>query len=80
MGLTGEDDGFANPYEGFNRVSTALAKHHARPSSNDAQRVAITEMKNIHEKRKGGGGGKGKGISGGRAKKGRRDGMDMEEG
>ncbi|KAK4570146.1 ribosomal RNA processing protein [Recurvomyces mirabilis] len=44
----------------------------------DAQRVAITEMKNTHEKQKGGGG-KGKGIAGGRAK-GKRDGMDREEG
>ncbi|KAK4542547.1 ribosomal RNA processing protein [Oleoguttula mirabilis] len=46
----------------------------------DAQRVAITEMKNHHEKRNNGG--KGKGISGGRAKRpgGKRDGMDMEEG
>ncbi|KAK3679522.1 ribosomal RNA processing protein [Recurvomyces mirabilis] len=45
----------------------------------DAQRVAITEMKNTHEKQKGSGGGKGKGIAGGRAK-GKRDGMDREEG
>ncbi|KAK5128201.1 ribosomal RNA processing protein [Meristemomyces frigidus] len=47
----------------------------------DAQRVAITEMKNHHEKRNNGGA-KGKGISGGRAKRpgGKRDGMDMEEG
>ena len=45
----------------------------------EAQRVAVTEMKNVHEKRKTGG--KGKGIAGGRAKKGgRRDGMDAEEG
>lgn len=47
----------------------------------DAQRVAVTEMKNHHEKRNNGGG-KGKGIGGGRAKRpgGKRDGMDMEEG
>jgi len=47
----------------------------------EAQRVAVTEMKNVHEKR--GGAGRGKGISGGRAKKGgggRRDAMDAEEG
>lgn len=49
----------------------------------DAQRVAITEMKQVHEQRgkKGSGG---KGIGGGRAKKGsgggKRDAMDMEEG
>ncbi|KAK5135252.1 ribosomal RNA processing protein [Meristemomyces frigidus] len=45
----------------------------------DAQRVAITEMKNHHEKRNNGG--KGKGISGGRARSGgKRDAMDMDEG
>jgi len=45
----------------------------------DAKRVAVNEMKNAHEKLKAGG--KGKGISGGRAKKGaKRDGMDAEEG
>ena len=43
----------------------------------DAQRVAVTEMKNVHEQRDGK---KGKGIAGGRSKKGRRDGMDAEEG
>lgn len=49
----------------------------------DAQRIAITEMKAMHEKRggKGGGGARGKGISGGRAKKGgRREDMDADEG
>ncbi|QIW95732.1 hypothetical protein AMS68_001250 [Peltaster fructicola] len=45
----------------------------------DAQRIAITEMKAIHEKTKGRG--NGKGISGGRNKKGgRRDAMDQDEG
>ena len=44
----------------------------------DAQRIAITEMKAMHEKRGGKGG---KGISGGRAKKGgRRENMDADEG
>ncbi|KAK3666806.1 ribosomal RNA processing protein [Elasticomyces elasticus] len=45
----------------------------------DAQQLAIKEMKNTHEKQKGGKG-KGLGLSGGRAKKGKRDGMDAEEG
>ena len=43
----------------------------------EAQRVAITEMKNFNEKK----GGKGKGIAGGRAKKGsKRERMDEDEG
>lgn len=48
-----------------------------------AQRIAITEMKAMHEKRggKGGGAARGKGIGGGRAKKGgRREDMDADEG
>ena len=44
-----------------------------------AQRVAVNEMKGFHEKG-GRGKGRGTGISGGRAKKGRREGMDVEEG
>ncbi|TKA26118.1 ATP-dependent rRNA helicase RRP3 [Salinomyces thailandicus] len=49
----------------------------------EAQRVAITEMKGVHEKMKAGrgGGGKGRGIGGARARGGgRRDIMDVEEG
>lgn len=47
----------------------------------EAQRVAVQEMKNFHEKKKGGGS-RGKGISGGRAKGGGRgrEGMDADEG
>lgn len=44
----------------------------------EAQRIAVSEMKALHEKRKTGG--KGKGISGGRAKKGGRENMDVDEG
>lgn len=74
----------------FQRIEKALGKkldEHATERDEvmvfaqrvgEAQRVAITEMKNVHEKR---GGGKGKGISGGRAKHGgKRDAMDAEEG
>ncbi|CAK3825624.1 ATP-dependent rRNA helicase rrp3 [Lecanosticta acicola] len=49
------------------------------PRVAEAQRIAITEMKNEHEKKKG----KKGGIAGGRAKKGgssRRDDMDVDEG
>ncbi|SMR46961.1 unnamed protein product [Zymoseptoria tritici ST99CH_1A5] len=50
------------------------------PRVGEAQRIAVTEMKNEHEKR-GGGKGKGAGISGARAKKGgKRDDMDADEG
>ncbi|EME41279.1 hypothetical protein DOTSEDRAFT_73630 [Dothistroma septosporum NZE10] len=50
------------------------------PRVAEAQRIAITEMKNEHEKR--GGKGSGSGISSGRAKKSgsRRDDMDVDEG
>jgi ATP-dependent RNA helicase DDX47/RRP3 len=54
------------------------------PRVNEAQRVAITELKNENERERNGKGGKGAGggIGGGRGKKGasRRDGMDADEG
>ena len=53
------------------------------PRVADAQRVAITELKNEqekHGKRKGKSSGSGIGIGSGRAKKGRRDEMDADEG
>lgn len=77
--------------EVFQRIEKALGKkleEHASERQEvmvfaqtvgEAQRVAVTEMKNLNEKAKGGGG-KGKGIAGGRVKKGRRDGMDADEG
>ena len=46
----------------------------------EAQRVAITELKNAAEKERGGRKGKSLGVGGGRAKKGRREGMDLDEG
>ena len=46
----------------------------------EAQRVAITELKNAAEKERGGRKGKSLGVAGGRAKKGRREGMDLDEG
>lgn len=72
----------------FQRIEKALDKHleeHATEREevmvfaarvSEAQRVAITEMKNLNEK------GKKKGIGGGRAKQGRgkREGMDADEG
>lgn len=50
------------------------------PRVAEAQRVAITELKNDQDKNGGKKKGKGGGISGGRAKKGRRDEMDADEG
>jgi ATP-dependent RNA helicase DDX47/RRP3 len=54
------------------------------PRVNEAQRVAITELKNENDRQNGGGrkGAGGGGIGGGRGKKGgsRRDGMDQDEG
>nr|POF13130.1 atp-dependent rrna helicase rrp3 [Quercus suber] len=79
--------------EVFQRIEKALGKKLEEHSTekaevmvfaervSSAQRIAITEMKTAHEKRDGGK--KGKGISGGRAKKGggrRRDDMDADEG
>lgn len=78
--------------EVFQRIEKALGKKlDEHPTERDevmvfaervgeAQRVAITEMKNVHEKQKSGKGGKGKGIGGGRSKGGKREHMDMEEG
>ncbi|KAK5740674.1 ribosomal RNA processing protein [Elasticomyces elasticus] len=69
----------------FQRIERALGKKLSEhPTERDevmvfADRLAIKEMKNTHEKQKGGKG-KGLGLSGGRAKKGKRDGMDAEEG
>lgn len=50
------------------------------PRVAEAQRVAITELKNEQEKHGKKGKGKGAGIGGGRAKKGKRDDMDVDEG
>jgi ATP-dependent RNA helicase DDX47/RRP3 len=49
---------------------------------NEAARIAGVEMRRMHEKERSGKGGKGKGIAGGRGKKGfsKREGMDAEEG
>ncbi|KAF2167251.1 hypothetical protein M409DRAFT_66266 [Zasmidium cellare ATCC 36951] len=49
------------------------------PRVAEAQRVAITELKNEADKNGGKGRGKGAGIGGGRGKKGKRDDMDVDE-
>jgi ATP-dependent RNA helicase DDX47/RRP3 len=77
----------------FQRIEKALGKKlEEYPTERDevmvfaqrvgeAQRVAVQEMKNMHEGGKKGSGSRTKGISGGRAKKGgRRENMDADEG
>ena len=77
----------------FQRIEKALGKKlEEYPTERDevmvfaqrvgeAQRIAVQEMKNMHEGGKKGGASRGKGISGGRAKKGgKRENMDQEEG
>ncbi|KAF7187838.1 ATP-dependent rRNA helicase rrp3 [Pseudocercospora fuligena] len=73
----------------YQRIEKALGKkleEHATereevmvfaPRVAEAQRVAITELKNDADKK---GGKKGSGIGGGRGKKGKRDDMDVDEG